>query len=253
MGLWVAAADLLATQKQFDAAFRLLDQAQKQLGGDRVELRLERAKLSVAEGGPQVAAKLNALGQDIDAFSKEDRARILNALALDLYQLQDFPAAGRFWSRLAEQEPNNLDLRLRLLDVATQTANIAEIDNNIRKIKEIEGIDGSIGRYCEINYLIWQAHRAMEKDPPEARRLLTKARGDLNDLDARRPDWSHVPLTMAKIEQQELLQPGLSEDEIRAKEENIIRSYLKAIDLGEHSSARTPQHGAALVQEQAGH
>ena len=121
--------------------------------------------------------------------------------------------------------------------MACQTANIAEIDDNIRKIKEIEGNDGSIGRYCEINYLIWQAQRAMDKDPQEARRLRTKARGDLNDLDARRPDWSHVPLTMAKIEQQELLQPGLKEDEIRAKEENIIRSYLKAIDLGEHSSA----------------
>ncbi|HEX3446679.1 MAG TPA: tetratricopeptide repeat protein [Isosphaeraceae bacterium] len=237
VALWVAAADLMATQKQFDAASALLAQAKDQLGSDRVELQLERAKLAVAEGGPQVAAKLNALGQDIDAFPKEDRARILNALGLDLYQLQDFPAAGRFWSRMAEQEPNNLDLRLRLLDVACQTANIAEIDDNIKKIKEIEGNDGSIGRYCDINYLIWQAQRAMDKDPREAQRLRTKARSDLNDLDARRPDWSHVPLTMAKIEQQELLQPGLRDDEIRANEENIIRSYLKAIDLGEHSSA----------------
>lgn len=238
VAIWVAAADLLATQRQFDAAFTLLDQAQKELGGDRVELLLERAKLSVAAGGPQVAARLSTLGQDVDAFpKKEDRARILYALALDLYQLQDFSGASRFWSRLAQQEPNNLDLRLRLLDVATQTANIAEIDNNISKIKEIDGSDGSIGRYCEINYLIWQAHRAIDTDPQEARRLLTKARGDLNDLAARRPDWSHIPLTMAKIEQQELLQPGLTENEIRAKEENIIRSYLKAIDLGEHSSA----------------
>jgi tetratricopeptide (TPR) repeat protein len=234
VAVWVAYAELLATQKQFEEAYASLDQAQKVLGGDRVDLRLERAKVSIAEGGPQVVAKLNALGQDIDAFNKDDRARILNLIASYLEQLQDFPGATRFWSVLAEQEPNNLDVRRRLLDVATQSSNVAEIENNIRKIKEIEGNDDSVGRYCEINYLIWQAQRANDKDPQEARRLLTKARGDLNDLDARHPDWPLVYLTMAKIEQQELLQPGLKEDETRAKDENIIRLYLKAIDLGDH-------------------
>ncbi len=43
-----------------------------------------------------------------------------------------------------------------------------------------------------------------------------------------------MSLTMAKIEQEELRQPGLKEGEIRAKEEDIIRLYMKAIDLGEH-------------------
>ncbi len=160
MLIWVAYANFFATQKQFDEAFNKLDEAQKTLGGDPVELRLERAKVSIAEGGPLVAAKLNALGHGIDGFSKEDRARVLSALALNLYQLQHYPEAGRFWSRLAELEPNSLDCRVGLFDVALQTADTDEIEHNIRKIKEIQGIDGSTGRRCEINYLIWQAHRA---------------------------------------------------------------------------------------------
>ena len=96
VALWVAAADLMATQKQFDAAFALLDQAKDQLGSDRVELRLERAKLAVAEGGPQVAAKLNALGQDIDAFSKDDRARILDRIRPRPLSTARFSRGGPF-------------------------------------------------------------------------------------------------------------------------------------------------------------
>ena len=226
--------NFFAAQKQFDEALKSSTKLKRNWVAIRVELRLERAKISIAEGGPQVAEKLNALGQNIDGFSKEDRARVLSALALNLYQLQHYPEAGRFWSRLAELEPNSLDCSVGLFDVALQTANTDEIEHNIRKIKEIQGIDGSTGRRCEINYLIWQAHRALDKDPQEARRLLTKARGDLNDLDTRSPDWPLVSLTMAKIEQEELRQPGLKEDEIRAKEEDIIRLYMKAIDLGEH-------------------
>ena len=45
-----AQANLLLIEKQFDEASRLLDQARKELG-DSVELRLERARLAVAERG----------------------------------------------------------------------------------------------------------------------------------------------------------------------------------------------------------
>ena len=73
----------LGIQKQFNEAQSLLDQAQKQLG-DRVELRLQRAKLSVTKGGPQVVKDLNELGQNLEPFSKEDRRKLLNGLATEL-------------------------------------------------------------------------------------------------------------------------------------------------------------------------
>ena len=88
-----------------------------------------------------------------------------------------------------------------------------------------------------MRYLIWQAERAGDKDPQEALRLRTKARVLLNELASRRPDWSVIPLALAQLEQQELRQGGLTDDEIQAKEESIIRSYRRAIDLGERSSA----------------
>ena len=84
----------------------------------------------------------------------------VDGLATEFLRLQDLPGASRLWSRLAEQEPNDLDLRLKLLDLAFQTANSNEIDKNIKQIEQIEGNEGFAGRCCQVRYLIWQAERA---------------------------------------------------------------------------------------------
>ena len=75
---------------------------------------------SVAKGGPEVAANLNDLSENLDSFSKADRRKLLTGLAIEFLRLQDLQGASRLWSRLAEQEPNDLELRLNLLDLAFQ-------------------------------------------------------------------------------------------------------------------------------------
>ena len=154
-----------------------------------------------------------------------------------LRQQQDLHGALRLWSRLAEQEPNDLELRLTLLDLAFQTANGDEIDKNIKQIGEIEGSAGLLGRFCQVRYLIWQAEQARRKDPQKALRFRTQARVLLNELASRRPDWSVIPLALAQLEQQELYQGSLPDNEMREKEQSIIHFYRRAIDLGERSSA----------------
>ena len=196
-----------------------------------------RAKLSVSKGGPQVVKDLNELAQNVGGFSKDDRRKLLNGLATELRQQQDLQGAIRLWSRLAEQEPNDLELRLTLLNLAFQTANADEIDKNIKQIGEIEGGAGLLGRFCQVRYWIWQAEQAGHKDPQETLRLRTQARVLLNELASRRRDWSVIPLAMAQLEQQELYQGNLSDSEMQEKEERVIDFYRRAIDLGERSSA----------------
>jgi cellulose synthase operon protein C len=241
VAVWNAQARLLSIQKRFDEAQGLLDQAKNVLG-DQVDLRLQRAKLSAMRGGPQVVKDLNDLAQNLEPFSKEDRRKLLNGLATELRQQQDLQGAIHLWSRLAEQEPNDLELRLTLLDLALQTANGAEIEKNIKQIGTIEGSTGVLGRFCQVRYLIWQAQQAVRKDPQEALRRRTEARVLLNELASRRPDWSVIPLALAHLEQEELqqellYQAKLTDDEIQAKEESIIHSYRRAIELGERGSA----------------
>src|SRR5262249_2531237 len=58
--LWIAQVELLIKQKKLPEAQALLGQAQKQVG-DRVDLRLSRAAVAVAQGGTQVVPTLNGL------------------------------------------------------------------------------------------------------------------------------------------------------------------------------------------------
>jgi tetratricopeptide (TPR) repeat protein len=238
VGIWSAQAALLGVQKRFDEAEQLLDQAQKVVG-DCVELRLRHAKLLAAKGGPEVFKDLNKLAESIESFTKDDRRKLLSGLALEFQGLQDSQNAMRVWSKLAEQERSDVEVRLTLLDLAFQTADSDAIDKTIKEIREIEGTVGLMGRYCQVRYLIWQAQRVRAKAPLEALRIRTEARTLLNELASRRPDWSVVPLAFAQMEQQEEYQDQnrLTDAEIRTKEENIISFYLRAIDLGQRSSA----------------
>ena len=192
VAIWTARAELLGVQKRFDEGQSLLDQARNPLG-DHVELRLRRRKLLATKGGPQVVKDLNELGQNLEPFSKEDRRNLLNGLAIALKRQQDLQGAIRLWSQLAEQEPNDLELRLTLLDLAFQTANSDEIDKNIKQIGEIEGNARFTGSFLPGALPDLAGPATGGKDPQEALRLRTEARVLLNELASRRPDWSVIP------------------------------------------------------------
>ncbi len=195
-------------------------------------------------------AVLNSLSENLDSFSSAERRRLLSGLAAEFVRLQDPKRASRLWAQLVEQEPNDIELRLNLLDLAFQTANSDDIDTTIKEIERIEGNDGSLAPICHVQSLIWQADRAIDTAPEEAQRLRTKARAYLNELVAHRPELPAIPVALAQLEQQELRQleqqelrqgqvgpDELTERQIYEKEESIIRSYRRAIDLGQRSSA----------------
>jgi tetratricopeptide (TPR) repeat protein len=242
MELWIAQANLLGFQGQVNEALKLLDQAKGELG-DQVDVRLARARLWTMKKGPEVARALQDLARNLEVFPKqEDRHKLLNGLAIELIRQQDYEEASRLWSQLADQKPKDMEVRLNLLDLAFQLARTddtetfirrkAEIEKYIRQIEEIEGSDGSMGRYCQARYLIWQAdQRATDANSREA--LRTKARVILNDLLSRRADWALIPLALAQIEEQELAeQSSLKDEEKQAKEQRIVGLYLQAVGLG---------------------
>ncbi len=138
-----AQAALLGKDKQFEEANRVLDEARKELG-DNVELRLQRARLAVAKGGPQVSASLSDLSKKLESFSKGDRTTLLNGLATEFMRLHDLPAASRLWARLAEQDPSDMDLRLKLFTLALEMGDNEQVENWIEQIQKIEGPEGSL-------------------------------------------------------------------------------------------------------------
>ena len=251
VAVWSAKVNLLLIDRQFDEASRLLDQARKELG-DSVDLRLESARLAAAKGGPQVAASLNALSENLDSFSKVDRYKLLSSLAIELARLPDPAGAHRLWSRLADQEPKDIDVRLKLFELAFQAGDKNQLESIIKQIEQIEGKEGSLAAVCQSRYLVWQADQALEKNPQEALRARTKARVLLNELASRRADLPAIPVALAQLEQQELRKGGLTDGEIDEKEEGIIRSYRRAIDLGLRNSALVRETVRLLFKHKRG-
>ena len=235
--VWCLQAELLIAKEKYDDAKAVLDQAKNQLG-DSVDLRLRRARLAVAKKGPEVLDALSNLSQNLQSFPTDGRRRILQALGAEFFRLQDLQRASQMFSQLADLEPNNLDARLTLVDLALQSANSEEIEKNIKLVTQIEGNEGTMGPFCQVKYLIWKAEKALkEKRLEDAVGLRTKARELLNELNSRRPDWALIPVEMAQLEQQEIRQGGLTDPQIQAKEQNIIRYYRRAIDLGQRIPA----------------
>ena len=249
--IWVTQAKLLGLQGRVDNALALLDQAQQQLG-DRVDFRLERARLWASKKGEQTLNDLVKLSQDAEKFSKPDRKRLLDGLAIELIRRQDLEDASRLWTKLAEEYPANIDVRLNLLELALEMDKEDKIKESIKQIEGIEGSEGLLGRYWQVRYLIWQAKRAVNKDrllvaalgtgtsacdpmPMMEEAIQHKAHVLLDDLRSRRGDWSVIPLASAHLAEQELARGRLSGDEINAKEESIIGFYEQAIKLGQHN------------------
>jgi cellulose synthase operon protein C len=269
--IWVAQIALMTTQGRVDEARKLLDQARGQLG-DPVDLLLAQAQLSSTQKGPEAIALLDELAQKIDRFSKkEDQHRLLMGLAVEYLRHEAPQAAIQLWSRLAEQLPKNIDLRLKLLELVFQTADKDAADQNIKQnkdkieknieqqvvdkdkieqiieqIEQIEGNEGLIGRYCRVSYLVWQAQRASDKSRQVQLRI--EARQGINELISRRGDWSLVHLVLARLDEQELAQAqaGLDEKQKQIKLESIINSYLRAVQLG-HRDSNTVRHLAQLL------
>ena len=229
--LWTTQAEMLVLQKEFHKAQELLDQAQQQLG-DGVDLRLARARLAMARGGPQVVPALNGLVQGIESFSREDRRKLLAAMALELGRQRDQAGATRAWSRLVEEEPESLEPRLQLLDLALEAGDGKQAEVQIRAIAKL---DVSFAQFCRARYLAWQARGA--RDAAAKRKLLTEARELLTDLTARRPDWSRIPLALARLDEQEIEEVGPDEARKRAKLESAIASYRRSLELGLHDPA----------------
>ncbi len=271
--VWIAQISLMRSQGQVEKAQKLLDQAEGQLG-DRVDLRLARAQLSATQKGPEVITALNKLAQNLNGFSKPDQYRLLNGLAIEHIRHEDLQSANRLWSELAQQLPTNIELRLNLLRLAFQMANEEEIEKEIKEIEKIEGSEGLMGGYWQVRYLVWQAQRESEKSQQaakqakdshsEADRLSalktseesqqrthakqTEARLLINQLMSRRGDWSLIHLVLAQLEELELSQIGLDKTQRQEKQERIVNSYLRAIELGRRDS-NTVSHVVELLFE----
>lgn len=220
--LWVALADLAAHGGEDPR--KVLDEAGRVLG-DRAELRLACVRYWAAHPGAEASSALAKLGDDLDRFTPEDRRRVLAALADAYSQNGDPREALRLCRKAAAGQPNDLVLRLRMFDLATQAGDEAALPPLVAEVRRLEGEQGALWRYGEACQLIRKALAGDKGGLKEAEGLLAAAA-------ERRPRWAQVYLRRGEV------------SELRGDVETALTHYQKAVELGD----RTPDALRRVVQ-----
>ena len=223
VSLWCALAELARIEQRPEEALKVLDQAQDRLG-DRLELRLARARVWAGQPASQALQELDRLGQNLDGFSPEAQTRLRRELAEWRLRLGDVAGARQLWQLIAQDNPRDLRSRFLLLESFVHAGKKSEAAPLVAELRRLEGAEGYLWRYGQASLLVLNG-RAEPKHLLEARRLL-------DEIGRLKPKWGRSHLLAARI------------DEIQGKHFLALDELLKAFELGE----RQPSMVSRLVR-----
>jgi len=203
------------TENQGGDTLPIIDKAEKALG-DRVDLRLARARHWLRAGGEDATAALAKLEKESGKLSPADQPFLLDGLAVLYLRVGNADEAKRLWTQLAALQPKSLQVRQALFELAFYRDAEAELDPLIREIRGIEGEGGTLWRYCQACKLIGANRKGKAN-----RDQLTEAHALLSRVSTQRPQWSRVALREAELA------------DLEGNIETALKLYRRALDLGE--------------------
>ncbi len=215
--LWIALAALADRKGDGQRAADLIDEAEKELG-DSVPLRLARAARLLRSGAEGAADSLRALADDAEQFPEPDRARLRRGLASLSLSVGDPGQAEQLYRQVADAEPNDLRVRLVLLDLAVRARDIPGMAPILDELRRIEG-EGPFWHYGSARYF-----RLLAEEGVNEAEFRNRAREHLARAEELRPGWSRLPLLAAEIHH------------LEGDDDAAIRDYLRAIELGERGA-----------------
>ncbi len=222
--LWLRRDDLPLSER-LERAREVLDAAQESQG-DLPELLL--AKIVVAGQSPQeeAARRLTDLAANLERFSQSDRIAILKQIALAYGGIRMPDKALAIWRDLSSAQPDDLSIRLMIVDLAAQTQDERKITECLKEIRQIEGPNGPNGDFVEGSLLVQKASRDKTwfKDLGRAGELLRQA-------GKGRSYWPAVPRMLGMLE------------DLVGNRDGALDHYRQAVELGD----RSPQAVSLLV------
>lgn len=249
VSLWSVRAVLPMYRNDLEPAARLrraqsiLQEARETIG-DRVELRLTAAQLALRQPAEKARLSLEELRSDLEEFSDAERARLFDGLADAYTRLGDRRQARHMWQRVAELEPENLEVRMVLARLAIQDGDEQAVQKHLQKLRAIEGSNGPNGNFIAA---LWQLRTITEQfDPPvederrraELRAAAQRPRRLLEEAARQRPSWAEVARTRGDVEY------------LLGNRSVAAEHYQKAISLGDRSRRAISRLVSHLYQQQ---
>ncbi|OAI50400.1 hypothetical protein AYO44_17815, partial [Planctomycetaceae bacterium SCGC AG-212-F19] len=215
---WAALVIATEQRKQPEEAVRILTEAKARVG-DTARWRALAIDFWARRGGAEAPAQLAKLVPGLDKFTAAEQARLWNDLAEAQLQLGNRTEAAAIWERLAQRSDNanDLKLRLRLFDTASQASDEVAMQRWIDELKRIEGPQGAYWQHCTAVKLIRKARDTQKRDG------LDQARKLLDAVAVMRPSWPAVLIARADLEA------------LQNNPEQAIANYRHAVELGERN------------------
>jgi cellulose synthase operon protein C len=227
MAYWMALVNLAQRQQDRKKVERLLKESQAVLG-DSVESRVIRAQQLVQrkDAEKDVAQQLLKLADNAEQFPEAGCVTLWKNLMDASRQVGNIEQALSFGWKIADKQPNNIQILYAILDIALGSGDQAAAKKALERIKGITGKD-----WCWLYgqaVLILQSKDNKEDQTP----ALMQALDYLKQAREKRKNWAKLPLAEAGVYDR------------LGKPDEALRCYREAIDLGE----RNPNAILRLVQ-----
>lgn len=147
----------------------------------------------------------------VNLENKDEAARVLSGLASLCYGLRQRSESERLWAKAVEMRPDDLRLRLVLLDMAREESDVEKVRAAAGEIAKLAGPTSAIGRFAEASSRVLDARKSLQRkaDPSSEvvgemgkaeRANLREARNLLIEAENERPGWADIQQLFAELD-----------------------------------------------------
>ena len=155
--------------------------------GDSVDVRMAKARLLIKQKGKNGLSELAELANDVGKFTEPEQLQLYWQLAELCWSENDYPQGLGFGRRAANLAPNNLQLRLLLLQIGQLARDLETVQQVATEIETIEK-GGAATLYsqavCDFTEYLMDNKNTV---------ALQRARGKLLQAQQMRPNWMPIP------------------------------------------------------------
>ncbi len=227
------AVDLAIQQRHPDEAQKIIDAAPAEIRSEPRFMVDRLQSLFIAGGTPEeLKAGLATIAGDIEKLPAEKRLLLYPNLGQAYIQARDLESAKQLWSRAAEQQPKDPQIRLMQFDLAHNMGDLAtmkQVEQWFEKDYTDDPVQTKLLQAALMVSSVQQEIREKMSANPQQQivpddaqsRTLVRARDLLREVNNQRPGWVQTPKWLAQI------------DLLENKPDEAIGDLQAVIDLGQ--------------------
>ncbi|GAB6167061.1 hypothetical protein JCM19992_30610 [Thermostilla marina] len=185
----IAKAKILCAAGRVDEAFDVLEAGKAEADDSAAFLRAEISATAYLDPS-QAEERLAHIERSLQELDDTVQADLLRLTAAAYLRAGDLDAAKTCWERVATLDPQDIETRRLLLELAREQGDIEAIERRAQEIADLAGESSAAAAYAEAVRSLALAQRA---DSPAARNEhVSRAREMLERVEKLQPGWNET-------------------------------------------------------------